>query len=116
VFIVGIEHYTAVLGQWILDAHQLDEAGADPAMMDLLRWHGAGEVEHRSVAFDVYQHRPHPDSRPAYPGRGHAARTPVTGRPVRRSPVPPGSRTPPPGARPAGHGTADVPSRAIAER
>jgi len=54
--IAGIEHYTAVLGQWILDATELDEAGADPTMMDLLRWHGAEEVEHRSVAFDVYEH------------------------------------------------------------
>lgn len=54
--IAGIEHYTAVLGQWILDAHELDEAGADPTMMDLLRWHGAEEVEHRSVAFDVYEY------------------------------------------------------------
>ncbi|TDC98421.1 metal-dependent hydrolase [Actinomadura sp. 7K507] len=54
--IAGIEHYTAVLGQWILDNRELDDAGADPTMMDLLRWHGAEEVEHRSVAFDVYQH------------------------------------------------------------
>lgn len=55
--IAGIEHYTAVLGQWILDdADALDEAGADPVMMDLLRWHGAEEVEHRSVAYDLYQH------------------------------------------------------------
>jgi predicted metal-dependent hydrolase len=54
--IAGIEHYTAVLGQWILDAEELDAAGADPTMMDLLRWHGAEEVEHRSVAFDVYEH------------------------------------------------------------
>ncbi|MEO3827094.1 metal-dependent hydrolase [Actinomadura sp. B10D3] len=54
--IAGIEHYTAALGQWILDARELDEAGADPTMMDLLRWHGAEEVEHRSVAFDVYEH------------------------------------------------------------
>ncbi|WP_019631283.1 metal-dependent hydrolase [Actinomadura atramentaria] len=54
--IAGIEHYTAVLGQWILDARALDDAGADPVMLDLLRWHGAEEVEHRSVAFDVYQH------------------------------------------------------------
>jgi uncharacterized protein len=54
--IAGIEHYTAVLGQWILDAATLDAAGADPTMLDLLRWHGAEEVEHRSVAFDVYEH------------------------------------------------------------
>ncbi|QFG20868.1 metal-dependent hydrolase [Actinomadura sp. WMMB 499] len=54
--IAGIEHYTAVLGQWILDARALDGAGADPTMLDLLRWHGAEEVEHRSVAFDVYEH------------------------------------------------------------
>ncbi|YCK42104.1 metal-dependent hydrolase [Actinomadura sp. ATCC 39365] len=54
--IAAIEHYTAVLGQWILDARPLDEAGADPVMMDLLRWHGAEEVEHREVAFDVFAH------------------------------------------------------------
>lgn len=53
--IAGIEHYTAVLGQWILDARALDDAGADPTMLDLLRWHGAEEVEHRSVVFDVYK-------------------------------------------------------------
>jgi predicted metal-dependent hydrolase len=54
--IAGIEHITAFLGQWILDARALDDAGADPTMLDLLRWHGAEEVEHRSVAFDLYQH------------------------------------------------------------
>lgn len=54
--IAAIEHYTAVLGQWILNAHPLDEAGADAVMMDLLRWHGAEEVEHRSVAFDLFMH------------------------------------------------------------
>lgn len=54
--IAAIEHYTAVLGQWILDARPLDAAGADAVMMDLLRWHGAEEVEHRSVAFDLFMH------------------------------------------------------------
>ncbi|WP_084336649.1 metal-dependent hydrolase [Actinomadura oligospora] len=51
----SIEHYTAVLGQWIMDNRRLDEAGVDPTMLDLLRWHGAEEVEHRSVVFDTYQ-------------------------------------------------------------
>ncbi|MBP2479029.1 putative metal-dependent hydrolase [Crossiella equi] len=54
--IAAVEHVTAFLGQWVLDAHGLDRAGADPTMMDLLRWHGAEEVEHRSVAFDLYTH------------------------------------------------------------
>ena len=54
--IAAIEHFTAFLGQWVLDARELDEAGADPTMLDLLRWHGAEEVEHRSVAFDLYTH------------------------------------------------------------
>jgi predicted metal-dependent hydrolase len=54
--VAAIEHYTAFLGQWVLDARKLEAAGADPVMLDLLRWHGSEEVEHRSVAFDLYQH------------------------------------------------------------
>ena len=54
--ISAIEHFTAVLGWWIVVTRGLDRAGADPEMMALLRWHGAEEVEHRSVAFDMYQH------------------------------------------------------------
>ncbi|MBA0125739.1 metal-dependent hydrolase [Haloechinothrix sp. YIM 98757] len=54
--IAAIEHFTAFLGQWILDASGLDAAGADPTMLDLLRWHGAEEVEHRSVAYDLFCH------------------------------------------------------------
>ena len=52
--IATIEHYTAVLGSWIVTADL--PADADPQMVDLLRWHGAEEMEHRSVAFDLYQH------------------------------------------------------------
>ncbi|GFN03415.1 hypothetical protein Smic_19710 [Streptomyces microflavus] len=54
--IAAIEHYTAFLGDWILNAEALDRKGADPTMLDLLRWHGAEEVEHRSVAFEVFMH------------------------------------------------------------
>ncbi|MBX9639302.1 MAG: metal-dependent hydrolase, partial [Mycobacteriaceae bacterium] len=55
-FIAAVEHYTAVLGEWILDSPQLDAAGADPVMLDLFRWHGAEEVEHKAVAFDTMKH------------------------------------------------------------
>ncbi|MGI8330457.1 metal-dependent hydrolase [Actinomadura scrupuli] len=54
--VAAIEHYTAVLGQWIIDDRGLERAGTDPTMLDMLRWHGAEEVEHRSVVFDVYRH------------------------------------------------------------
>ncbi|WP_018655309.1 metal-dependent hydrolase [Actinomadura flavalba] len=54
--IAAIEHFTGVLGDWILNAEALDRAGADPTMLDLLRWHGAEEVEHRHVAHDLYMH------------------------------------------------------------
>ncbi len=54
--IAAIEHFTAFLGNWVLNADALDRAGADPVMLDLLRWHGAEEVEHRSVAYDLLGH------------------------------------------------------------
>jgi predicted metal-dependent hydrolase len=55
--IAAVEHFTAVLGSWILAAEGLDRVDADPVMLDLLRWHGAEEVEHRSVAFDLFRAR-----------------------------------------------------------
>ncbi|HEX3542141.1 MAG TPA: metal-dependent hydrolase [Acidimicrobiales bacterium] len=62
--VAAIEHFTCVLGYWVIhDAQALDAAGADATMLDLLRWHGAEEVEHRSVAFDLYQHVSRPPVR-----------------------------------------------------
>jgi len=55
-FVAAIEHVTAFLGNWVLNVKGLDEVDADPRMLDLLRWHGAEEVEHRAVAYDVYMH------------------------------------------------------------
>lgn len=49
------EHFTAVVGEWLLDNVAFDEVGVDPTMLDLLRWHGAEELEHRNVAFDAFQ-------------------------------------------------------------
>ena len=50
--IAAIEHYTAVLGDFSLNC-AWDDHGADPTMVDLFRWHGSEEVEHRNVAHDV---------------------------------------------------------------
>ncbi|MGK5640432.1 metal-dependent hydrolase [Streptomyces sp. URMC 126] len=62
----AFEHLTAFIGQWLLDSAALDRAGAHPAMLDMLRWHGAEEVEHSGVAFDLLCH--------LSPGGGRARR------------------------------------------
>lgn len=54
--VAAIEHVTCVLGSWILENETLRQAGANQAMLNLLLWHGAEEVEHRTVAFDLYRH------------------------------------------------------------
>lgn len=54
--VAAVEHYTAILGEWVLDSPAHDAIGTDPVMMDMLRWHGAEEVEHKAVAFDVMKH------------------------------------------------------------
>ncbi|MDN5758651.1 MAG: metal-dependent hydrolase [Tomitella sp.] len=50
------EHFTAVVGEWLIDNTPFDERGVDPTMLDLLRWHGAEELEHRNVAYDAFQY------------------------------------------------------------
>lgn len=52
----AMEHYTAVVGEWFLTDDGLERLGTHPEMLDLLRWHGAEEVEHRCVVFDAYQY------------------------------------------------------------
>lgn len=52
--IAAIEHFTGTIGQWTLDSKTWDQA--DPAMADLFRWHLAEEVEHRCVAYDLFEH------------------------------------------------------------
>lgn len=54
--VAAIEHYTAALGVFVLEADAWDQHGADPVVADLFRWHGAEEVEHRTVAYDLYRH------------------------------------------------------------
>ncbi|OBG33412.1 metal-dependent hydrolase [Mycobacterium sp. E3198] len=55
-FVSAIEHYTAILGEWVLDSPAHDAIGTHPVMLDMLRWHGAEEVEHKAVAFDTMKH------------------------------------------------------------
>ena len=54
--IAAIEHFTAALGGWLLAAPAFDAPATPPdaVMVDMLRWHAAEEVEHRSVAFELY--------------------------------------------------------------
>ncbi|MFI5781920.1 metal-dependent hydrolase [Nocardia sp. NPDC051570] len=54
-FIATLEHFFAFLGDWILNA-DLERFGTDPNMLDLYRWHGAEEVEHRFVAYEVAEY------------------------------------------------------------
>jgi len=49
----ALEHLTASLGENALRDDLLDRA--HPTMTTLLRWHAAEEIEHKSVAYDVYQ-------------------------------------------------------------
>ncbi len=53
--IAAIEHFTGVLGQWAMDNTSW-EANGDPVMVDLFKWHLAEEVEHRTVAYDLFEH------------------------------------------------------------
>lgn len=53
--IAAIEHFTGVLGQWAMD-NESWEASGDAAMVDLFKWHLAEEVEHRTVAFELFDH------------------------------------------------------------
>ncbi|MET0899904.1 MAG: metal-dependent hydrolase [Mycobacterium sp.] len=46
------EHFTGVLGDWALN-NRWDDMGVDPILCDLYRWHGAEEVEHRHVSYNV---------------------------------------------------------------
>jgi predicted metal-dependent hydrolase len=52
--VAALEHLTTALGAWSSAESRYREHGADPLMTTLVLWHGAEEVEHRSVAFDVH--------------------------------------------------------------
>jgi predicted metal-dependent hydrolase len=49
----GAEHLTAVLGAMTLNDEDIEKS--HPAMRDLIQWHAIEEIEHKAIAFDVYQ-------------------------------------------------------------
>lgn len=51
---VAYEHYTAVLADWTLRNPEVFEI-APPALKAMWLWHSAEEVEHKAVAFELYQ-------------------------------------------------------------
>lgn len=49
------EHITAIMAEWALDKDSTMSTETDPVMRDLWHWHAAEEMEHKSVACDVYR-------------------------------------------------------------
>ncbi|OBI44585.1 metal-dependent hydrolase [Mycobacterium kyorinense] len=49
------EHYTAILAERILGRAEVQEIPGEPEIWNLLNWHALEELEHKSVAFDVYR-------------------------------------------------------------
>jgi len=55
-FTAGYETFTFLAGLIVLDNYQKWFSDSDPVMKALWVWHQVEEVEHGSVAFNVYQH------------------------------------------------------------
>ena len=52
-YTAGYEQITAQLARWMFKNSKAWFTGGDPHFADLMMWHGAEELEHRHVAFDV---------------------------------------------------------------
>jgi predicted metal-dependent hydrolase len=50
------EHLTALFADQVFDEKLVDVDAIDPDMGELLKWHAAEELEHRSVPYDIFQH------------------------------------------------------------
>jgi predicted metal-dependent hydrolase len=51
----GAEHFTAVLAERMLDDEEFRAIPGDAEVWNLLKWHALEELEHKSVAFDVFR-------------------------------------------------------------
>lgn len=49
------EHGTAMLAKRVLSSPEMQSLPMDPEVRNLLNWHAFEELEHKSVAFDVYR-------------------------------------------------------------
>ncbi|TLH65627.1 metal-dependent hydrolase [Mycolicibacterium aubagnense] len=54
-FTVAAEHFTAVWAENILKSPEIQTMMYAPEIRNLLNWHALEELEHKSVAFDVYR-------------------------------------------------------------
>lgn len=52
----GGEHLTAILGEQVLSVPWIQHQLTDPEVRAMLNWHAIEEMEHKSVAFDVYRY------------------------------------------------------------
>ena len=50
------EHFTALFADTVFDDTKTDDAAFDPEMVQLLKWHAAEELEHRTLPYDVFRH------------------------------------------------------------
>ena len=51
----AFEHFTALMGDWLLRQDAAQRSDVAPAALPLWMWHAVEETEHKAVAFDVYQ-------------------------------------------------------------
>jgi len=51
----AFEHFTATLGEAMISDENYMFRQADPVMRALFLWHGVEEVEHKAVAYDIYE-------------------------------------------------------------
>lgn len=52
---VALEHFTAMMAGYMLEYPNIMFKGLSENMKNLWLWHAVEEIEHKHVAFDVYQ-------------------------------------------------------------